>query len=287
MIVITGATGAFGSAVVQELLRKIPAGELSVSVRDPQKAAELAERGVRVRRGDFGDPASLAAAFEGADRVLVTSVNSLGEEAVAQHTAAARAAAEAGAGRIFYTAHQNTALDSPFAAAPDHAATEERLAQIGAPWTSLRNGFYAHTVGHPVHGAAEAGELALPEDGPVSWTAREDLAAGAATLVAAGFAGNDGPCFDGPTPPLTAAEAVTFDDVAEMMSAITGKTIRRVTIDDEDWVQRMIGSGTPEPAARLLLGLFQAARRGDFATTDPTLSELIGRRPQTIRATLE
>jgi uncharacterized protein YbjT (DUF2867 family) len=138
-----------------------------------------------------------------------------------------------------------------------------------------------------VHGAAETGELALPEDGPVSWTAREDLAAGAAALLAAGIAGNDGPVFDGPTPPLTAAEAVTFDDIAETISALTGKTIRRTVIDDDEWVQNMTASGTPEPAARLMLGMFQAARRGDFAGTDATLGELLGRPPQTIRATLE
>ncbi|OBI45423.1 NAD(P)H-binding protein [Mycobacterium sp. E796] len=287
MIVITGATGAFGSAVVEELLRRLPASELGVSVRDPQKAAGLAERGVRVRRGDFSDPASLTAAFEGAERVLVTSVDSLGEEAVAQHTAAAQAAADSGAGRVFYTAHQNTARDSPFAAAADHAATERRIAQIALPWTSLRNGFYAHTLGYLVHGAAETGELALPEDGPVSWTAREDLAAGAAALLAAGIDENDGPVFDGPTPPLTAAQAVTFDDIAETISAVTGIPVRRTIIDDEEWVRHMTGSGAPEPAARLLLGMFQAARRGDFATTDPTLGELIGRPLQTIRATLE
>ncbi|MFN6547205.1 NAD(P)H-binding protein [Mycolicibacterium nivoides] len=286
MIVITGATGAFGSAVVRELLHKIPANELSVSVRDPAKVRGLPEHGVRVRRGDFGDPASLTAAFEGADRVLVTSVDSLGERAVAQHSSAARAAADVGAGRVFYTAHQNTAIDSPFAAAPDHGATEERIAEIGVPWTSLRNGFYAHIVGQLIHGATETGELALPEDGPVSWTSRDDLAAGAAVLLAAGIAGNDGPVFDGPTPPLTVPEAVTFDDIAYLISDITGKLIRRTIIGDDDWLHRMTDSGAPEPAARLMLGMFQAARRGDFATTDPALGELIGRQPQTIRATL-
>ncbi|MCX4098193.1 NAD(P)H-binding protein [Nocardia sp. alder85J] len=287
MIVVTGATGALGSAVVRELLGRIPADRLAVSVRSPRQADDLAERGVRVRRGDFADPGSLRHAFEDAERVLVISVDALGEGPIAQHVAAARAAAEVGAERVFYTAHQNAVLDSAFAPARDHGATERGLAAIGVPWTSLRNGFYAHTVGHLIHGAAETGELALPADGPVSWTARDDLAAATAVLLVAGIADNRGPIFDGPTPPLTAAEAVTFADTAELLSEITATPIRRVVIDDEDWVRRMTGSGMPEPAARLMLGLFEAARRGDFAATDPTLGELLGRPPQPIRAVLE
>ncbi|MGC4959873.1 NAD(P)H-binding protein [Gordonia sp. DT218] len=284
MIVITGATGGLGAGIVRELLDRVPPADIAVSVRDPRKADDLAVRGVRVRRGDFDDPESLSHAFEGADRVLVTSVDSLGPAAVAQHAAAAGAAADAGARRVFYTAHQNVLTDSPFGAAPDHAQTERRIAEIGVPWTSLRNGFYAHTVGHLVAGALETGELALPDDGPVSWTSRDDLAAGAAVLLAAG---NDGPLFDGPTPPLTAGDAVTFADIAEMMSDITSTTIRRTVVDDEDWVRSMIASGMPEPAARLMLGLFEAGRRGDFAAVDPALEELIGREPQTTRTQLE
>lgn len=58
MIVITGATGQLGSLIVASLLERIPAEEVGVSVRDPGRAADLAERGVRVRRGDFSEPAS-------------------------------------------------------------------------------------------------------------------------------------------------------------------------------------------------------------------------------------
>ncbi|GAA4401645.1 NmrA family NAD(P)-binding protein [Tsukamurella soli] len=280
MIVVTGGTGALGGAVVRELLRRVPAERLGVSVRDPGRADALAARGVRVRRGDFADPATLADAFEGASSVLITSIDALGPDAVAQHVAAARAAADAGAGRVFYTAHQNSLADSAFAAASDHAATEAGIAEIGIPWTSLRNGFYAHTVGLLTRGAAETGEIALPADGPVSWTAREDLAAGAAALLAADVTG--APTFDGPTPALTAAQAVTFDDVAETVSTASGNTVRRIVIDDDDWVERMVGAGMPRAAVELMLGLFVAARRGDFATVDPTLGELIGRPPRTV-----
>jgi NAD(P)H dehydrogenase (quinone) len=100
MIVITGGTGKLGSQVVGQLLRRVPAGEIGVSVRDVGRAAGLAERGVRVRRGDFADPASLAEAFEGASQVLVVSTDQSGETAVSHHVAAIEAAREAGVKRV-------------------------------------------------------------------------------------------------------------------------------------------------------------------------------------------
>lgn len=290
MIVITGATGALGSLTVEALLRRVPASEVGVSVRDPQRAAHLADRGVRVRRGDFADPESLATAFEGATSVLVTSVDELGRQDL--NVGAARIAQQVGVERVFYTAHQNTSPDTAAGFGPDHAATEEQLATLGVRWTSLRNGFYAHTLGYLIGGAVERGELALPADGPISWTAREDLAEGAAALLAVGTAGLDGrvvdgPVFDGPTPPLTATEAVTFDDVARILTDVSGATVRRTVVDDEEWVARSTAAGMPEAAAHMLLGLFVAARAGDFDVVGPALTELIGHPTQPVRTAVE
>ncbi|MFJ3384867.1 MULTISPECIES: NmrA family NAD(P)-binding protein [unclassified Curtobacterium] len=281
MLVVTGATGALGSATVEALLQRVPADQIGVSVRDTAKVADLAARGVRVRRGDFGDAGSLAHAFEDADRVLVVSGTTLGPDGVAMHAAAARAAADAGAERVFYTAHQNTRADSPVAFSVDHAATEVALAGLGTPWTSLRNGFYAHTVGWLIAGAAESGELLLPEDGPISWTAREDLALADAVLLA------DGPVFDGPTPALTASAAVTFDDVARIVSDVTGTTVRRTVLADDEWLARQLDHGVPAAAAQMMLGMFQGSRAGEFDEVDPLLAELLGREPLPVRAAIE
>src|ERR1700722_20212699 len=106
MIVITGATGQLGSLIVASLLERVPAQNVAVSVRDPGRAADLAERGVRVRRGDFSEPGSLADAFEGATRVLTATTNESGAHAVDAHAAAIDAARAAGAERILYTSHQ-------------------------------------------------------------------------------------------------------------------------------------------------------------------------------------
>jgi uncharacterized protein YbjT (DUF2867 family) len=278
MIVITGATGRLGSLVVDRLLERVPAAEIGVSVREPGRAAGLAARGVRVRRGDFADPGSLAEAFEGAAQVLVVSTDQTGEAAVGHHVAAAEAAREAGVKRVLYTSHQGAAEDSLFAPMADHAATERRLA--GAPFTALRNGFYAGTVPLLLGEALRTGELAAPADGPVSWTAHADLAEAAAIILA-----GEGR-FDGPTPPLTAPVALDLEDVAALLTDLTGRPVRRVVAGDDEWVAGLTGHGVPADRAELLLGMFRAARRGEFATAGPDLEALLGRPATPLRAVL-
>lgn len=281
MIIITGATGQLGSQIVERLLERVSADQVGVSVRDPEKAGSLARQGVRVRRGDFTDPATLAGAFEGASQVLVVSVNTLGEQGVAQSTGAIDAAYRAGARRVLYTSHQAATPDALFAAGRDHAAVEAHLEQSGRPYTALRNGYYSTTsLRFHIGDAAQTGELVAPIDGPVSWTAPADLGEAAAAILA------DEGRFDGPTPPLTASDAVDLQQVATVLSEVSGRTVRRVVIDDEDFVKRLIDHGTPEPFARLFLGSFQASRHGDFTVTDPTLEQLIGHPPITIRDVL-
>ena len=282
MIIVTGATGQLGRATLKRLLTLVPAGQLGVNVRDPDKAKEFAEQGVRVRRGDFADPASLGHAFEGADQVLLVSSNALqyGGDTLAQHRAAIEAARAANARRVLYTSHMGARGDSTFVPAVDHAATEAILAQGGVPFTSLRHGFYAESALYMIRGAIEAGELCVPEDGPVSWTARNDLAEADAILLA-----QEGRR-DGITPPLTAPEAFTMAEIAAVASELTGREIKHVTISDNEWREARVAQGSPARMAAMLLGMYRAARRGDFAAVDPTLETLLGRRPQTMRDVL-
>ena len=280
MIVVTGATGGLGRAVVNGLLDRMPADRIVASTRDPHQAADLAEQGVEVRAGDYAKPDTLPGAFAGAEQVLVVSANVLGDEARRLHRAAIEAAYAAGAARVLYTSHGGARDGSPFEPAANHAASEAILAEIGMPFTSLRHGFYAESALHMVGHGIKAGEIRAPEDGPVSWTTRADLAEADAAVLA-----GDG-ALDGLSPPLTASEAVTMDDLAEIASEVTGREVRRVTLSDDAWVAEQVARGTPEFVARLLLGTFLASRRGDFAAVDPTLETLLGRRPRSIRDVL-
>ncbi len=280
MIIVTGANGRLGRAVVARLLELVPAGQIGVSVRDPEKAQELAARGIRVRRGDFGDAASLAHAFEGAAQVLIVSSNGLGETAVHQHHTAIAAAKAAGTRRILYTSHMGSSSSSPVPPMRDHAATEAALRDAGIPFTALHNGFYAATAAMLLAAALQTGELAVPEDGPVAWTSHADLAEVAAITLTEDS-------LDGVTPPLTAAEAVDMTGLAAIASELTGRAIRRVVVSDTAYRAGLVAHGVPEPAADMLVGLFAAGRRGDFAHVDPTLAHLIGRPPMSVRDILK
>jgi NAD(P)H dehydrogenase (quinone) len=276
MIVITGATGVLNGATVEHLLERMPADQIAVSVRNTAKAQHLADRGVRVRRGSYEDPSALLDSFEGAEQVLLVSSNDPRADGVSLLRVGIETAVAAGAGRILYTSHQHTGPGSPFFPARDHAATEALLAGSGVAWTSLRNGFYAHSLDWLLGPWRETGVIATPADGPVSWTERADEAEAAAVILAGERH------FDGPVT-LTASAAVTFDEIAGIASELTGRDIRRAVLDDEKWVAEQVAQGTPESMARFMLGFYLAAREGGFAGVDPLLGDLLGREPRTVR----
>ncbi|MBL0746323.1 SDR family oxidoreductase [Nocardioides baculatus] len=274
MIIVTGATGALNGATVDHLLQHVPPSEIVVVARDVTKADRFVRLGVEVRQGDYADAASLPAAYEGADQLLLVSSNDPAADTVALHGDAIRAAASAGVGRILYTSHQAAAPDNPFHPGAVHFATEQLLAASGVPWTSLRNGFYAHSLQWLAGPWRETGTIAVPGDGPVSWTAREDVAEAAATILL-----SDRP-FDGPTT-LTAPAAPTFTELAATASEVAGRSVTFTPLTEDEWLAAQAAAGAPERMSGFLLGFYRAAQAGYFAGTDPLLGELLGRTPRT------
>ena len=282
MLIITGANGTLGSGIIDQLLQRISPDQVGVSVRDPEAAGSLAlaRRSVRVRRGDFTDRDSLREAFEGATQVLIVSSNTMAGDTLEQHRNAIDAAVAAGTQRILYTSHMGARADSAFPPARNHFATEQMLHECGVPFTSLRNGFYATTPASFADTAVKTGSLVLPADGPVSWTTQADLAEAAAIAL------TEEGRLDGLTPPLTAAQALTFDDVAAILSEITRRQITRSVVGDEEFKATLVANGVPEGQAGFSLTMFAAMRAGNFAAVDPTLGQLLGRAPTTLREVL-
>lgn len=154
------------------------------------------------------------------------------------------------------------------------------LKDSGVPFISLRNGFYAATPTYYLGSVPTTATIAVPKDGPVAWTTQADLAEAAALIL------TDHGRFDGPTPPLTTAQALTFDDVAATLTDLTRQEVTREVVQDQDFVSTLVSGGMPTPAAEFSLSMFLAARDGNFATVDPTLEQLLGRAPTTLREVL-
>jgi NAD(P)H dehydrogenase (quinone) len=268
-VVITGATGHFGRLVVESLLeRGVPAGQIVATGRRTEKLADLADRGVVVRRVEYTDSGSLKDAFQGADRVLLVSSSEVGQR-YTQHVNAVDAARAAGVGLIAYTSITR-ADSSGLALAAEHKATEGYIRESGLPCALLRNNWYIenYTDQLPVVLEHQA-LLGSAGDGQVSAATRADLAAAAATVLTTD--GHEGRTYE------LAGAAFTLREAAAVISEVSGTEVGYVDLPSEKYTETLIGAGVPEPFAEVLADSDLGIARGDLHETSDDLLRLIGR----------
>jgi len=246
MIVITAATGNLGRLVIQRLLEFKTASEIAAVVRNPEKARDLAQRGIEVRVGDYNDVDSLRPAFADADHLLFISSPEIDNEIrIAQHNNVIEAAREALVGHIAYTSYLGAALDLP---GPMHVhyATERALEQSGLPYTFLRNPIYTEALLPPVflRTAIQIGELKVASKGrKVNSATRPDLADAAAAVVSSD--GHEGNAYH-LTGPLW-----SYAELARVLSRISGREIAYLEVPLVEmgpyfWVFELISAGMLE-----------------------------------------
>ncbi len=268
-IVVTGATGSLGRLVVEELLARVPASEIVALVRDKEKAAGLAARGVELRIADYSEPATLAGAFRAGDRVLLISGSEVGQR-VPQHTAVIEAAKAAGVAQLAYTSVLG-GPDADFALADEHRETERIVLESGLPYTFLRNGWYtenytANLAPVLAHGAV----LSNAGEGRVASAARADYAAAAAEVLTG--EGHLGRAYE-----LSGDVAWSFAQYAAEVAAASGKPVAYRPLTPEAHLAVLTDAGVPAPFAEILVDVDLAIARGRLAGTSGELSRLIGR----------
>ncbi len=269
MIVITGASGQLGRLVIQSLLTKVPANRIVAAVRNPEKASDLAALGVQVRRADYTDSASLNAAFQGAEKVLLISSSEVGQR-LAQHRNAIDAAKRAGVALLAYTSllHADT---SPLGLAGEHVATEAWLKQSGVPFVLLRNGWYTENYLASIPPALQHGAfIGSAGEGRIASAARADYAEAAAIALTR-------PEQSGKVYELAGDDAYTLAGFAAELSRQSGKAIPYVDMPENEYKSALVGAGLPEPIAGLLADSDSGASRGGLFDDTRQLSALIGR----------
>jgi NAD(P)H dehydrogenase (quinone) len=276
-LLVTGAGGQLGRRVV-ELLLDAGASDIVATSRDPSKLADLAARGVEVRKADFDDPASLPAAFAGIERLLLISTDSLGApgQRIAQHRAAVAAAVAAGVKHIAYTSAPSPRPQDGGGVLDDHFWSEQAVIASGLDWTLLRHNLYAETILMGAGHAVAEGQLVTATNGQGrSYVTREDCARvdAAALLTTTGRQILD---VNGP-------EAVTQDKLAALLAEISGRPVSHVDVSADQLRAGLIGAGLPPFVAGLLVDFDVAASQGYHAVLAPTVKTLTGREPGSVR----
>jgi len=279
-ILVTGATGHLGKAVVNELLGKASANDISVLVRDPAKAEELKSKGINVIKGDYNEYASLVAAFKGIDKLYFVSGSDIMNR-FAQHENVVKAAIEATVGHIVYTSAQRKSEDgtSPIALVADaHWKTDNLIQQSGITYTILKHGLYTDILPQFMGDKViETGTIFLPAgDGKSSYASRSDLAADGAVLLTT--TGHENKVYE-----MGGDIAYSFNDIAGILSELSGKTIQYVSPSSEVFTEQLKSYGVPDEAIQGAATFCVAIAQGEFDFPATDLKTLLGRKPQTVK----
>ena len=279
-ILVTGASGKLGRAVIDHLLdsQGVAPGRIVAGSRNPAGLADLAARGVVVRKVDFDDQPGLEDAFAGAGTVLIVSTDMIDGAGtrLRQHRAAVAAAKKAGVERIAYTSLPDAATSS-VSFAPDHLGTEQAIEATGLAALIFRNNWYQENLFMSLPQALKTGQwYTSAEDGRTAFVARDDIAAAIAGALANPPAGSA-------TWTLTGSEALTNDEIAQLAADAVGRPIQVVRLSDEQLAGGMKAAGVPEAIVPMLVSFEKAVRAGDLGTITDDVATLSGRQPRTVR----
>lgn len=267
-VAVTGASGQLGRLVVEALLREGSTPVVAI-VRDPQKVADLAERGVEIRQAGYDDAAALDRALAGVDRVLLVSGNEFGQR-VAQHTTVIRAAERAGVQLLAYTSIPS-ATDNPLILAQEHRGTEAVLAESTVPHVILRNGWYWENYLGGLNHAIETGVLhGAAGTGRVAGAARADYAEAAATVLTTD--GHAGRVYE-----LGGDEHLTYAELAQAISQAAGQQVRYQDLPQDDYAAVLKAAGLPAGYADALADADNGIKSGVLDVNSGDLQKLLGR----------
>jgi NAD(P)H dehydrogenase (quinone) len=263
LIVVSGATGRLGGRVARRLADAGLAQRLIV--RDPARAPDLP--GAAVAVAEYGDPAAIRAALDGADTVLMVSASETPDR-VRRHRGFVDAAAAAGVRRLIYTSFVGAAPDSVFTLARDHWATEEHIRAAGPAFTFLRDNLYADFLTFMV---GADGVIRGPGGAGRAAVVTQDDIADAAVAVLRDPAAHAGATYD-----LTGPQALSF---AEMAATITAATGRKVEYHDETLDEAYASRasyGAPDWQVDAWVSTYTSVAAGELAAVSPAVERLTG-----------
>ncbi len=297
LYVVTGTGGYIGNAVAENLLADgVPAAAIRVTSRKPEALAGWRAKGADAREADYNDPASLVAAFRGADHLFLVSGMDAGPSRQVQHRHAVEAAVESGVRHIVYTSFngaERPEVNSVEIA--DHKLTEQLIVDSGIPYNFLRNNQYADAMAENQAAIAitTGQSIGNAGEGRVGFVAREDVARVGVKILQGLGEPNTGYQVTGP-------EALSYRDVTELIVELSGADIAHVDLDDDAMYAMWDSLGVPRDSATGdfsnspvpwssdgMVSFGRMIRDGHLDVTTDVVERFTGRRPKALRRLME
>jgi len=272
-ILITGATGNLGRAVVQALVQHN--FNARAATRNPEKLEATAN--VEPVKFDYTVADTLDTALAGVNGLLLIAPP-MDPEAPAKLLPVIEKAKAKGIGRIIL----NSALGADQNEQSPLRIVERVLMQSGVPYTIVRpnffmenfsTGFIAPMIKH------QRGIFLAAGDGKTSFISTRDIAAVIAVAFAEKHAGKE---YN-----LTGPEAIDHAQAAKLISEAMGQEIVYHALPEEAMLKGARDNGMPESAVQYLGALYSAVRDGYCAAVTDDVKHVTGQNPVSFRAFVE
>jgi NAD(P)H dehydrogenase (quinone) len=280
-ILVTGASGQLGTAIVQHLLKNTPANQIAVLVRDENKVTAFKEKGVNIHIGDYDDMISLEKAMQGIENVLLIAGTNE-EKRVQQHKNVIDAAKKMGVQSIAYTSHclkdRNTLVNKLMIG---HFQTEDYMKTCGLTYIIFRNILYMDTIPNFIGDKVFETGINLPVgEGKVSFCLRKDMGEAIANVLLTNI--TESKIYN-----LTGSKLYSFKDVAVALAKLSGKTIEYKAITNSAFELALKNKGLPPVVVQRIVGFIMDIANGQESEVSTDLENLLGRKPATLKAGLK
>ena len=281
-ILITGATGHLGSAVIETLLKQISASQISVITRKADKKVDFQLKGFNAFLGSYDDVSVLAQAMKGLDTVLLISSGDQGDR-MQEHRNVIDTAKKTGVKCIAYTSrclHERSSLINKLM--EEHFETEDYIKASGLNYIFFRNILYMDAISQFIGGKAalDRGIFLPAGDGRIAFALRSEMGEAMANVLLAGDCKNKIYNFTGDN-------AYSFYDIATVLSELSGNTVSYTAINDDKFVEMMEQRNVPGAAIQKIVDFITDIRHNQEEYVYKDLETVLGRRPASLKEGLK
>ncbi len=261
---VIGGNGRVGREVVTQLL---DAGHgVRALVRSEPKVDALRRSGVEILRGDMDNAEALRSAVEGIRALYVATSDP--EESVEQMRRFVGIAREAGVEKIVRLSAMSADPDAASDLSRRHGLRERALEESGLAWTHLRPTWFMQMMLE----YAPGGRLDLPGgEGRIGWIDTRDIAAVAVAAMTG--EGHEGKAYE-----LTGPAALSYQELADTMSAATGREFVYRDVPRDEYRAMMRAEGEEDWYIDLVLQLYDRISSDELALVTDGVEQALGRK---------